>query len=263
MSESVSFPATESRVGPLSFSLEVRGGRTGFSRRPILGDRFLIGSDPICDLRLDGRLAAPLHCLLHREGDRLDVERLTGEPIAVNGAPVEPAALADGDMLAVGSVRRVVHSHLIRFDVVRPADELETPRFETASAEAASRHAGERSAGELSDLIEEEEERVSDFEARQRAGASALLHAVRRTKRPASSAAEELAASADASVSKLGGIIAALAGGAPLRGTSEDAIREAAAELLAARRELLGEAERLLKLARIVAEAARPARQAA
>lgn len=182
MSNALSPPSGVSRdesSGTLTFSLEVRGGRTGFRRRPILGDRFLIGSDAVCDLRLDGRLAAPLHCLLHREGDRLEAEGLSGAAIHVNGTPVEAAELAAGDTLGIGGVRLIVHAIAVRFDVVRPGD------FESADS---GESAPERSASQLVDRIEDEQERIREFQDRRRAGAVALLDAVRRSKRPASGA---------------------------------------------------------------------------
>jgi len=165
--------------GALTFSLEVRGGRTGFRRRPILGDRFLIGSDAVCDLRIDGRLAAPLHCLLHRDGDRLEVEGLSDNPVFVNGRRVETAELSAGDSLGIGGVRLIVHSVAVRFDVIRPSD------FEEADPTATG---SERSASKLIGLIEDEQERIREFQDRRRAGAEALLDAVRRSKRPASGA---------------------------------------------------------------------------
>jgi hypothetical protein len=175
--------ASDDSTGTLTYSLEVRGGRTGFRRRPILGDRFLIGSDAICDLRLDGRLAAPLHCLIHRDGDLLEAEGIGGAPIVLNGAVVEAAQIAAGDTLGIGGVRLVVHAVAVRFDVIRPGDEIE---FDNAVASAPS-----RTAAQLVELIEEERERLREFHDRRRAGADALLDAVRRSRRPALGAAVE------------------------------------------------------------------------
>ena len=172
--------ASENLTGTLTYSLEVRGGRTGFRRRPILGDRFVIGSDAVCDLRLDGRLAAPLHCLIHRDGDRLDAEGICGAPIFVNGQLVEAAQLATGDTLGIGPVRLIVHSVAVRFDVIRPGDDFD--------GDDAVASAPMRTASQLVELIEEERERIHEFQNRRRAGADALLDAVRRSKRLTSGA---------------------------------------------------------------------------
>jgi hypothetical protein len=227
--------------GTMTFSLEVRGGRTGFRRRPIMGDRFLIGSNAVCDLRLDGRLAAPLHCLLHRDGDRLEAEGLSGAAILVNGIPVETAELAPGDTLGIGGVRLIVHAVAVRFDVIRPGD------FEFAESAPT---APECTASQLVDRIEEEQERIEDFQDRRRAGADALLDAVRRSKRPASGAiAGQMPAAMLQRLIKRVDEIAGIVTHQPLR-----------VEAIGAKRALLASAERLAKLAATFKE--RPERPA-
>lgn len=198
-----SVSVTEENLGPLSFSLEVRGAQTGYRRRPILGDRFLIGSDPVCDLRLDRRLGAPLHCLIRRDGAHLEAEPLTDVAMTHNGVPTTYAVLKEGDTLGIGQVRLIVHAHSVRFDVVRPTDVLLGPHIAATSGNFES-EVGERSASDLVDLIELEEERVQDFDARRQAGMAALLAALKRTRRPAPDAmAEETANSLDHLVSQL------------------------------------------------------------
>lgn len=209
-----SVAVTKEGAGPLSFSLEIRGGQTGFRRRPILGDRFLIGSDPVCDLRLDGRIGAPLHCLIRRDGAGLEAEQLTNVPMTVNGAPTTYAALKDGDTLGIAQVRLIVHAHTVRFDIVRPADDLFEPHLDASAADFV-RTVTDRTASDLVGLIEIEEERVRDFDDRRRAGMAALLEAVRRSKRPApDAAAEEVSGSLDDLVAQLDLLAAKLAANA-------------------------------------------------
>lgn len=250
-------------AGPLSFSVEIRGGRTGFRRRPILGDRFLIGSDPVCDLRVDDRIAAPMHCLLRRDGDHLEVERLTDASILVNGTPVDHAEVGDGETIAIGPVRLVVHAHAMRFDVVRPTDErMEMPDLPGRTASQLARTSG-RSAAEVVDLLEVEQDRVREFDERRKAGASALLGVLRQTKRPATEAvAAAPSITADALLTKVGRLATTIEHQTARRIRDEHDLRKAADELLAAQRELLGQADRLFRLASALAEADRSHRRA-
>ena len=245
---------------PLSFSLEVRGGLTGFRRRPILGDRFLIGSDPVCDLRLDGRLAAPLHCVLRRDGARLEAERLSDLPMAVNGTPVDHDELESGDTLGVGPVRLIVHALQVAFDVVRPGDLLDESLAGMKSSRPAAKVLEERSALQLVELIDAEHRRIRELEDRRKAGATALLDAVRRQQRPAPEAVAEQA-TLGSLVTRLDRLSATLERQAKRSLTGESEIREAAAELLAAQQELLGQADRLWRMASSLADAGRVARR--
>lgn len=248
---------TDGQGGPRTFSLEIRGGRTGFRRRPILGDRFLIGSDAVCDLRLDGRLAAPLHCLLRRDGDHLETERLSGSPILINGLPAEHADLVEGDTLGVGPVRLIVHAHSVRFDIVRPTDDLDAVRCGDSDLSGSA-------ASQLVALIEEEEERVRDFDDRRKAGAAALLDATRRTRHPAAGAFVEVPSSRlGAVVARLVRLTETIERRETRRPASESEVREAAATLFGAQCELLDQADRLLRLARGLTEASSPHRRAA
>ncbi|MBA3314987.1 MAG: hypothetical protein H0T47_17080 [Planctomycetaceae bacterium] len=242
--------ALDETRSPLTFSLEIRGGRTGYRRRPILGDRFLIGSDAVCDLRLDGRLAAPLHCLLRRDGDHLEAERLCDVEMTVNGRSVESATLVAGDTLGVGGVRLIVHSVAVRFDVIRPADGLDSPHFDRSGFQSGS--VSERPAAHLVELIERENDRIRDFEDRQRAGAAALLEAVRRSRRPSSGAVAEEAtnSSLDAIVKRLDQLAGVLERQSEQHIVPGDHPREAASTLIAAQQEVL---DRLTRLARLAA----------
>ena len=225
MSDANSSPSVvgvEGSLGPLAFSLEIHGARTGYRRRPILGDRFLIGSDPICDLRLDGRLGAPLHCLIRRDGACLEAEPLTNMSMTHNGVPTTYALLKDGDTLGIGHIRLIVHAHSVRFDIVRPSDLLMEPHFEV-SPEAFEAAVTDRSANELVDLIELEEEQVREFEARRQAGMAALLAALQRTRRPAPDVmAEQTTSSLDDLVSQLDRLSLKLVKVAKARATTED-----------------------------------------
>lgn len=89
--------------------IEVRGGRTRFPRRPIQGDRLLIGSGSNCHLQLGGGMPMA-HSVISLDADGWSIEALAAEPkLMVAGSPVRRAALHDGDLIQLGPFTLVAH----------------------------------------------------------------------------------------------------------------------------------------------------------
>jgi hypothetical protein len=89
--------------------IEIRGGRTRFPRRPIHGDRLLIGSGSNCHLQLGGGMPMA-HSVISLDSEGWSIEALSSEPkLMVAGAVVRRAALHDGDLIQVGPFTLVAH----------------------------------------------------------------------------------------------------------------------------------------------------------
>src|SRR5262249_25095286 len=70
---------------------------------------FLVGSVPGCDLRLPGADLPPVLCLITRHAGGVLLRRLAPvQALLVNGRAVSPAALRDGDRVALGAVELYV-----------------------------------------------------------------------------------------------------------------------------------------------------------
>jgi hypothetical protein len=140
--------------------------------------RFLIGGGGTCDLRLGGNAIPALHSIIHRDGQDVWLDVLVNvPPLKVNGREVESARLRNGDVIEIGEFQLGV-------SLVSDGSDLDA-RIEAAAAavddatlEVGGRTLTELSAEELVDLIDQEEELVSQFERGRRLGAEALLHAV-------------------------------------------------------------------------------------
>jgi hypothetical protein len=162
--------------------LEIRRGRTENPLRPMLGERFLIGSGADCDLRLGGDDIPPLHSLMHFDGADLWLEAIALEPpLKVNGQTVKTILLRNGDRLEVSSFDFVVrhdrrhpqvdtadaapeseHQPRVDFEASFPLDEL--PSLGTE---------------ELVDQLDREMRLIERFERRRTLGANALMQAIR------------------------------------------------------------------------------------
>ncbi len=168
--------------------LKVQRGRTAARERPVRQNRFLIGSDRGCHLRLGGDEMPLLHSIVlaRPEGYHLDAVA-SSPPLRINGHAVESVDLADGDLIEIGTFQLQVS--------LSPVSGNHTPQSTPASQETPIDHPeqpadpAELSAEELVDLLDAEMQMVDEFEAGTMLGADALLEAVRREAEQHSEAA--------------------------------------------------------------------------
>ena len=152
---------------------EICRGRTTQPLRPILRDRFLIGSDAACDLQLTAPEIPPLHCIVRLDSGQLLLEAIAAEPQPiVNNIRTRAALLQDGDVIEIGRFTLTLHVSSSAAKP-RPSDSLWDDPSECRSVD-------ELSAEELADLIDAEQALVEEFESRERLGARALRDAVTR-----------------------------------------------------------------------------------
>ncbi len=70
----------------------------------LTADRFIIGRDESCQLRITDRLASRKHVLVLRVGDTFMVEDLkSSNGTYFNTDPLDRAVLSDGDEIAIGT----------------------------------------------------------------------------------------------------------------------------------------------------------------
>lgn len=83
--------------------LELRHGGGRPTVYDVTGGEFVIGSVAGCDLRLSGTNLPPVICVITRGSDGVRLRKLAPTlPLSLNGQPVQSAALADGDTIALG-----------------------------------------------------------------------------------------------------------------------------------------------------------------
>jgi hypothetical protein len=158
--------------------LKICSGRTGYPERPIWCDRFLIGSDESCDLRLGGDGIPLLHSLIHFDGEEYRIETvLANPPLFINGCERSSAVIAEGDEIQLGefsfTVCRIAPSDSIANALDVSADLSDA--FDGAVDEEAIPNL---SASELADRLEQELAAVESFETGRERGAEALLDAI-------------------------------------------------------------------------------------
>lgn len=152
---------------------QVTRGHTRHPRRPIIRNRFLIGSGEWCDLRLGGSMPV-LHSVLRVDGASVWLEAVVdAPPLHVNGRAIGSAELTDGDEISIGAfslklcdARDVQHEALMK-----PIDIEELLGLERDEEVDVS----ELSAAELIQRIERDEQLVEEFEKRRDLGSAALL----------------------------------------------------------------------------------------
>lgn len=167
--------------------IEIRRGRTQYPRRPIAADRFLIGAGSSCHLQLGGDNMPFLHSLIVRTEGDTTIEAFVPSPeLRVNGAAVKSAMLGDGDTIAIGGIEFAVH--LQPSLETEAEDPLHTP-IPLNLADSAEEEVADLSAEELVVRLEAAEAEVEAYDAAQRAGAAALLEAVRSAAAPIAPAA--------------------------------------------------------------------------
>lgn len=220
---------------------EIKCGKTASPMRPIIRDRFLIGSGPRCDLRLGGEGMPDLHSIVHIEGGAISIDPVADIPeLLVNGHS-GMAELQDGDEIRIGQFRMVLHG--------APSQAESSPEPELVEDEPID--PAELSASELVALIEQEEALIEEFEEGRRAGASALLDAV---EHRATSLVSKADAAGEADPGELlGGIRSAVVSlGQSARqleepaSLTEDDVREAAASLLDCQQQIISALDRVL-----------------
>lgn len=221
-------------------TFEIVCGKTASPLRPIVRDRFLIGSGPRCDLRLGGDEMPLLHSIVHLDGDTICIDPVANSPqMLVNGQP-GMTELKSSDEITIGGFRMILHGADLAFQTVAdPETVVDTPV-----------DLAELSAAELVDLIEQDEALIEEYEAGLEAGANALLDAVQR-KADALSAG---AADDDSQGSELlGGIRSAVVSlGQSARqfeercSVTEDDVRAAAASLLDCQQQIITALDRVL-----------------
>lgn len=161
--------------------LEIGRGKTSFPKRPITGDRYLIGSGDWCDLCLGGKQMPTLHSVIHRDGEQLWIDAVNASPeLRINGQLATFAELTDGDCIEIGSFELTIH-----FSNLKSSGAASTGPYRVVSAADACEIDEEQkledmSAAELVDLIEAEMEMVEEFDRRKKRGAEALMDAIQR-----------------------------------------------------------------------------------
>jgi hypothetical protein len=152
---------------------QITRGRTMHPTRPIIRNRFLIGSGEWCDLRLGGAMPV-LHSVLRVDGISVWLEAVVdAPPLHVNGRAIGSCELNDGDEISIGAftlklcdARDVQHEALMK-----PIDIEELLGLERDEEEDVS----ELSAAELLQRIERDEQLVEEFQKRRDLGSTALL----------------------------------------------------------------------------------------
>lgn len=164
--------------------LEICRGRTRFPQRPISGPRFFIGSGAGCDLRLGGSDFPAIHSLIQTRENGVWFETLAAAPAArINGELTNGEWLRDGDRIEIGAFQFLAHA----VPLLPPTAIVDAPlhhgrdvAIEGAFPNPASTQVSELSATELADRLDVEMRQVERFQSGRRAGAHALLHALRR-----------------------------------------------------------------------------------
>lgn len=158
--------------------LEICRGRTRFPQRPISGPRFFIGSGAGCDLRLGGMDFPAIHSVIQTRENGVWFETLAAAPTArINGELTTGEWLRDGDRIEIGAFQFLAHS----VPLLPPVAIANAPAGQQAAgADQAVELVSELSASELTDRLDVEMNQVERFQRGQRAGAHALLQALRR-----------------------------------------------------------------------------------
>lgn len=130
--------------------IEIRGGRTRFPRRPLQGDRLLIGSGSNCHLQLGGGMPMA-HSVISLGPEGWVIEALVAEPkLVVAGEVVRRASLHDGDLIQLGPFTLVAHlTAVAQNELLAPIDLPST----LALANHESADLSELSAEELVDRL--------------------------------------------------------------------------------------------------------------
>lgn len=176
-------PTLESERAP-RMMLEICRGRTRFPQRPISGPRYFIGSGAGCDLRLGGSDFPAIHSLIQTRENGVWFETLAAAPPArINGELTTGEWLRDGDRIEIGAFQFLAHAVPL-LPPVAIADGVGQRQSVDATVDSLPEQAieqmAELSAVELADRLDVEMHQVEQFQNGRRAGAHALLQALRR-----------------------------------------------------------------------------------
>ncbi|MDB5337913.1 MAG: hypothetical protein JWN70_3532 [Planctomycetaceae bacterium] len=182
-------PTLQSERAP-RMMLEICRGRTRFPQRPISGPRYFIGSGAGCDLRLGGSDFPAIHSLIQTRENGVWFETLAATPAArINGELTNGEWLRDGDRIEIGAFQFLAHS----VPLLPPSAIVDAGRG--AFPDQAEEQVSELTATELTDRLDVEMHQVERFQNGRRAGAHALLQALRRRSlEPAQPAARAIPA---------------------------------------------------------------------
>lgn len=155
--------------------LEVVQGRTQFRDRPVTTRRFVIGSGPVCDLRLGGEIPA-VHSIIVCDSDGITLEAIAPAPALIhNGHPIISVQLQDGDLIRIGSLEFRAH---VTGRLPKAAAPMNAAVSVNVNAEEIQdTQAQNLSAAELVERMAQEDAEIDDFERRRSQGAAALLQA--------------------------------------------------------------------------------------
>jgi len=164
--------------------LEICRGRTRFPQRPISGPRFFIGSGAGCDLRLGGSDLPAIHSLIQTRENGVWFETLAAAPAArINGELTTGEWLRNGDRIEIGAFQFLAHSvpllppmAITSLPAGQPGTDIEAASLPDQAIE----HVSELSAAELTEHLDVAMNQVERFQNGRRAGAHALLQALRR-----------------------------------------------------------------------------------
>ena len=164
--------------------LEICRGRTRFPQRPISGPRFFIGSGAGCDLRLGGSDLPAIHSLIQTRENGVWFETLAAAPAArINGELTTGEWLRDGDRIEIGAFQFLAHLVPLLPPTAIGTQPAGQPGYATESGSLSDKETeqvSELSAAELTERLDVEMNQVERFQNGRRAGAHALLQALRR-----------------------------------------------------------------------------------
>ncbi len=173
LSARVTSTQTSSPQTPMVW-LEVGRGRTRYPRRPVLGDRLLIGAGSNCQLQLGGDAIPFLHSILTIAAGEVSIEAFVPTPdLLVNGQNVQFAVLHDGDEIVIADF-----SFLVHIDAEQLRQQVEQTGEMPWAEESEQDEISNLSAAELVARIEREQAQLDALEENQRNGIAALLDAV-------------------------------------------------------------------------------------
>ncbi len=178
----VGAPAIESFCGDW---LEVRRGRTRFPHRPLLSDRFLIGSGTNCHLQLGGGLPM-LHTLLTREQGRWRVEAIAPEPpLLINGTTCRCQTLCPNDVIQLAEFEFVFHHGdgpvlTVKNEDMNAMRDSDADQRTGRLRSVCRKEAGELSASQLVDRLKGELELIDRLGHDRKSAANGLLRAILR-----------------------------------------------------------------------------------
>lgn len=166
-----------SSLSAAPFQLEITRGKTAQPLRPILGDRYLIGSGDWCDLCLGGPQMPVLHSVIHRDGEQIWIDAVAPTPeLTINGLATQFSELQPDDELAIGAFQFNLRQNK------RANNRSAVPSIDRVTAVPELDELPNLSASELVDLLAGELELAEEFERRKQRGTATLLDALRRQK---------------------------------------------------------------------------------